>query len=69
MLKGKEMYDLQDYQSALEHFNKALEYDPLNAAAMFRIGNIYYSIKDYFKAANIYENGLVIKKIIIKSLI
>ena len=27
MLKGKEMYDIKDYQSALEHFNKAIEYD------------------------------------------
>ena len=58
MLKGKEMYDMKDYQTALEHFNKALEYDPDNASAMFRIGNIYYVIKDYIKAVDIYEHGL-----------
>ena len=58
MLKGKEMYDMKDYQSALNHFDKALEYDPENSAAMFRIGNIYYVIKDYVKAAEIYERGL-----------
>tara|TARA_Y100000590_G_scaffold455978_1_gene605617 strand:+ start:1291 stop:2622 length:1332 start_codon:yes stop_codon:yes gene_type:complete len=62
LLKGKEYYDMEDYQTALTHFNKALEYDPDNAYAMFRIGNIYYAIKDFVKASDIYEKGLKRKK-------
>ena len=60
MLKGKELFDIKDYQGALQHFDKAIEYDPENASAMFRIGNIYYVIKDYVKAADIYERGFKI---------
>ena len=44
MLKGKELFDIKDYQGALQHFDKAIEYDPENASAMFRICNIYYVI-------------------------
>jgi len=58
ILKGKEAYDVKDYQTALEHFNIALSYDPTNTSAMFRIGNIYYSIKDYVKAAEVLEQGV-----------
>ena len=58
ILKGKEAYDVKDYQTALEYFNKALSYDPENTSAMFRIGNIYYAIKDYGKAAEILERGI-----------
>ena len=42
----------------MEYFNKALSYDPENTSAMFRIGNIYYAIKDYGKAAEILERGI-----------
>ena len=58
ILKGKEAYDVKDYQTALEHFNTALSYDPTNTSAMFRIGNIYYAIKDYVKAAEVLEKGV-----------
>ena len=56
--KGKEFYDMKEYQEALVHFNKALEYDPENAGAMFRLGNIYFAIKDYVKASELLERGL-----------
>jgi len=57
--RGKEFYDLKEYQDALHHFNKALEYDPENAGAMFRAGNIYFAIKDYVKASELLEKGLI----------
>jgi len=57
ILKGKQYYDRKEYQDALIHFNKALEYDPENSSAMFRLGNIYYVIRDYVKAAELFEKG------------
>ena len=59
ILKGKEFYDMREYQEAEVHFNKALEYDPENSAAMFRLGNIYLDIKDYVKASEFLEEGLM----------
>ena len=63
ILKGKEFYDRKEYQDALIHFNKALEYDPKNSSAMFRLGNIYYAIRDYVKAAEFYQKVLSIKNL------
>ena len=61
--KGKEFYDLKEYQEALLHFNKALEYDPENASAMFRLGNIYFAIKDYVKASELLEKYIDTSKL------
>ena len=58
IIKGKEFYDIKEYQEALIHFNKALEYDPENSSAMFRLGNIYYAIRDYSLSAEFLEKGL-----------
>ena len=55
---GKDEYDIQNYQLSLEYFNKALEYDSTYYPVMFRIGNIYYKIKDYDKAIEMYKKGL-----------
>ena len=55
-------YHSKEYQEALIHFNKALEYDPENSSAMFRLGNIYYAIRDYVLAAEHLEKGLQYQK-------
>ena len=55
---GQDEYSRQDYQLALNYFNKALDYDSTYAPVMFRIGNIYYKIKDYQLAIEYYRNGI-----------
>ena len=55
---GQDEYTRQDYQLALQYFNKALEFDSTYAPVMFRIGNIYYKIKDYDLAIEYYRNGI-----------
>jgi len=55
---GQDEYTRQDYQLALNYFNKALDYEPTYAPVMFRIGNIYYKIKDYDLAIEYYRDGI-----------
>ena len=54
---GLEAMKYQEFEDALVHFNKALEYDPESSAAMFRLGNIYFV---YFSLMFVHYKGSVL---------
>lgn len=58
VVSGKEEYDRQDYQLALDFYNKALSYDSTYAPVMYLMGNLYYKLTDYQMAINMYKKGL-----------
>ena len=55
---GQDEFRRQDYQAAMEFYNKAIEYDSSYAAPIFGLGNVYYNIKDFDKAIEYYVEGL-----------
>ncbi|MBO5326431.1 MAG: tetratricopeptide repeat protein [Lachnospiraceae bacterium] len=51
---GYEAYRNQDYETAIERLNKAVDYDPNNAEALYALANAYRENKDYVQARKIY---------------
>jgi tetratricopeptide (TPR) repeat protein len=47
--EGNKFYDEQNYEKALDCFQKAIELNPQYAEAYKRIGNIYFALQDYEK--------------------
>ncbi len=58
--KGEEQFNASDYNEALRHFNKALEYDPLNDSAHNNIGACYYQTGELKSALDSFMNAFEI---------
>ena len=43
---------LSDYKKALDHLNKALEFEPNNAQMLYQLGNLYFELNDFEAAEN-----------------
>ncbi len=60
MYKGNLFTDEKDYEEAMYYFKQALDESPLNFKANFNVANTYFQLKNYGKAAELFEsiNGL-----------
>jgi tetratricopeptide (TPR) repeat protein len=52
---GYEAYRSQDYDTAIEYFTRAVEYDKTNGEALYNLGNSYYKSEKLEDALSIYE--------------
>jgi hypothetical protein len=48
----------QDFQTAINEFEKSLKYDPMNVEAWYNLGGAYYSSREYMKAKSCWEKTL-----------
>ena len=55
---GQDEFKRQDYQAALNYYEKSISFDSTYSTPMFGIGNVYYKIKDYDKAIEYYKKGI-----------
>ena len=58
--KGNEYFEKEDYQSALDCYNKALEIDPNYGPAYCNIGQVYRRLEQYEKAIEYYNKAIAV---------
>lgn len=52
---GYEAYRTEDYETAIQNFTKAFQYDPENGEALYNLANAYYKSGDTKQAVEIYQ--------------
>lgn len=52
---GYEAYRTEDYETAIQHFTKAFQYDPENGEALYNLANAYYKSGDTRQAVEVYQ--------------
>ena len=52
---GYEAYRTEDYETAIEHLEKAFKYAPENGEALFYLGNAYRKSGDEASAVSVYK--------------
>ncbi|OGU33967.1 MAG: hypothetical protein A2068_05395, partial [Ignavibacteria bacterium GWB2_35_6b] len=55
---GVLLYEMKDYEEAIESFKKSSELNPFCELCFYNLGNSYREIEDYQKAKEAYENVL-----------
>ncbi len=55
---GRALWQLKEYESALQRFATAINKDPHNANAFFNAGDALYQLGAYYEAADAYSAGL-----------
>lgn len=58
--KGVQLVKMKSYDSALNSFNEALEYNPKMSDAYYNIANVYVAKKDYDEAYNNYVKAIAL---------
>jgi Tetratricopeptide repeat. len=56
-MKGNELFEKEDYENAIENYNKALLLNPAFSECYFNKGLCYYNLKDFDKAIEEYTKG------------
>ncbi|MHC1624515.1 MAG: tetratricopeptide repeat protein, partial [Methermicoccaceae archaeon] len=56
--KGNCLYQLKEYNAAVEYYSQALNLDPTNYVLLNNMGNAYYALKDFDKAVEYYSQAL-----------
>jgi len=56
--KATESYQNGQYKDAIKYFQKSLEYDKTSIEALNGMGNSYYVLRDFKKAADAYSKGI-----------
>ncbi|MDR0829278.1 MAG: tetratricopeptide repeat protein [Prevotellaceae bacterium] len=59
--EGNKFYDEQDYDKAIDCFQKAIELNPYYAEAYKRLGNVYFDIQDYDKVIEYNKKAITLK--------
>jgi len=57
-MKGNELFEKEDYENAIENYNKALLLNPAFSECYFNKGLCYYNLKDFDKAIEEYTKAL-----------
>lgn len=58
---GELNYDIEDYDKAIKFYNKALEYEPDDAAILTNLGLAHVYKQEYEKAIHLYKKALEIE--------
>lgn len=56
--KGNEAYKKKDFEKAIEHYKKALEYDPTDITYMNNLAAVYFEQKEYEKCIQECEKAI-----------
>ncbi len=58
LLLGIHHHEMADYQSAREHYERALSLDPTNAVTLGKLGRLYNETREYDKARHYLEKAI-----------
>ena len=56
--RGEQAFQQRDYPQALEEYQKALDVNKLSSLAQYRVGEVFYQLRNYQSAANAFRAAL-----------